>query len=66
MSRALEPIFARETTAAKLLDMTRGEFVTLVQSGALPPPVLHDRWDVAELQAIMRGTKMRPSEEFDL
>lgn len=60
------PLFASDKTAARLLDMSRPQFLSLVQAGALPGPVKHDRWDVAELQAIMRGDKIKPSEEFDL
>ena len=60
------PLFASDKTAARLLDMSRPQFLALVQAGALPGPVKHDRWDVSELQAIMRGDKIKPSEEFDL
>ncbi|MTH79391.1 hypothetical protein [Paracoccus aestuariivivens] len=60
------PLFASERTAAQLLDMKPAEFKALVLAGALPGAVLHGRWDVAELQAIMRGNKIKPSEEFDL
>lgn len=60
------PLFAAERTAAKMLDMTPAEFRALVEAGSLPGPVQHDRWDVSQLEAIMRGTKPKPSEEFDL
>lgn len=49
------PLFASERTAAQLLDMKLVEFRALVQAGALPGPTRLDRWDVSELQAIMRG-----------
>lgn len=62
----MQPLFASEKTAARLLDMQPAEFRKLVDAGALPCAVRHERWDVAELQAIMRGTKIKPSEEFDL
>lgn len=62
----VQPLFASEKTAARLLDMQPAEFRDLVNSGALPCAVRHGRWDVAELQAIMRGTKIKPNEEFDL
>jgi hypothetical protein len=60
------PLFASEPTAAALLDMRPAEFRELVSAGALPQPVRFGRWDVTELQAIMRGTAARPKEEFDL
>lgn len=60
------PLFASDRTAARLLDMSRPQFLSLVQAGALPGPVAHSRWDVSELQAIMRGDKIKPAEEFDL
>lgn len=63
---AILPLFAAERTAAKILDMTPAEFRALVASGSLPGPVQYDRWDVAQLEAIMRGTKPKPSEEFEL
>lgn len=53
------PIFASETTAAKLLDMKLGEFRGLVDGGHLPkgrelaPGVT--RWDVEELRRIVTG-----------
>ncbi|WP_294930504.1 hypothetical protein [uncultured Paracoccus sp.] len=64
--RNVQPLFASEKTAARLLDMQPAEFRRLVDVGALPCAVKHGRWDVAELQAIMRGTKIKPAEEFDL
>ncbi len=60
------PLFVREQTAAQILDMTTAEFMALVNQGALPGPTALGRWDVAELSAIMRGTKPKPAEEFDL
>jgi hypothetical protein len=60
------PMFAREQTAAKILDMTCTEFRTLVECGSLPKPTAHNRWDVAALEAIMRGEKIKPAEDFDL
>lgn len=65
MTRAA-PLFASERTAAQMLDMSAAEFRRLVEAGSLPGPVAHDRWDVAELVAIMRGTKPKPAQEFDL
>lgn len=63
---AAHPIFASERTAAALLDMKPAEFRRLVDIGCLPTPCAHDRWDVSELIAIMRGAKVKPREEFDL
>ena len=34
----IRPIFASETTAARLLDMKPAEFRSLVEAGHLPPP----------------------------
>jgi hypothetical protein len=49
------PIFARDVTAARMLDMKPAEFRRLVEEGALPPPVKFDRWSVEELKRIMSG-----------
>ena len=51
----MTPIFARDVTAARMLDMKPAEFRRLVEQGALPSPVKHERWDVEELKSIMRG-----------
>ena len=53
-----QPIFARDTTAAKLLDMRPCEFRRLVDEGALPGPVKVagvERWYVKELERILTG-----------
>jgi hypothetical protein len=63
------PLFARDTTAARLLDMPPARFRTLVNQGALPAPCHvagEKRWDVEELQSVMRGVKLRPTEGLDL
>jgi predicted DNA-binding transcriptional regulator AlpA len=68
MSKAT-PLFVRSSTAARMLDMPASEFRHLVASGALPPPVRigsHERWHVAQLEAIVRGEAALPDEEFDL
>lgn len=62
----LTPLFASETTAAALLDMKPREFRDLVQAGALPGPTRLDRWDVAQLQDIMRGKAHKPKDTLDL
>jgi len=66
---ALRPLFADERTAAQLLDMAPATFRRLVADGVLPPPCRVgeiERWDVEELQAIMRGRKPRRREELEL
>lgn len=62
----VQPLFASASTAAKLLDMKPSEFQQLVDSGSLPGPVKHYRWDVEQIRAIMRGEFVKPSEDFDL
>ena len=57
----LEPLFASAVTAARLLDMAPGTFRDLVDRGHLPPPRrigTVQRFDVAELQAVIRGDKI--------
>lgn len=56
-----EPIFASDTTAAKLLDLPKAEFAKLVAAGHLPRP--HrigpvERFDVDELRRVIRGDKI--------
>lgn len=63
------PIAVRATNAAAMLDMPAAEFRRLVERGALPPPVRiggHERWHVAQIEAIIRGDAAKPSEDFDL
>lgn len=63
------PLFARETTAASLLDMKPKQFRTLVDQGALPAPCTiagERRWDVEELQSIIRGRKPTAPEGIEL
>lgn len=55
----ITPIFASERTAAKLLDMSVGDFQRLVAEGVLPGPVGLGRWDVEELRRIVRGDAAR-------
>ena len=52
------PLFANESTAARLLDMKPAEFRSLVEGGHLPRA--RDlgglkRWDVEELRRIAKG-----------
>lgn len=54
----LEPIFASESSAARLLDMPPSQFRQLVAAGHLPPPVMigqAKRFDVEELRRVIRG-----------
>lgn len=57
--KAQFPLWASETTAAKLLDMKPREFRALVEDGHLPrgreiaPGMI--RWDADELRAIGQG-----------
>lgn len=55
-------------TAARMLDLPVAEFLRLVAEKALPPPRRigdHQRWDVAQIEATLRGTAQRP-EPFEL
>lgn len=56
---APKPLFAKASTAARLLDMTKNEFEELVQNGHLPQASniggIHARWDVEMLQRILSG-----------
>jgi hypothetical protein len=61
MPKTSDPLFASERTAARLLDMKPDEFRGLVDRGHLPPPRRIgevERFDVAELQAVIRGDKI--------
>ncbi|WWT39556.1 hypothetical protein [Microcystis phage Mae-JY02] len=63
------PLAVKATTAAAMLDMPPAEFKRLVERGALPPPVrigAHERWHVAQIEAIIRGDAAKPSEDFEL
>ena len=67
--RDTQIIYACDTTAARMLDMRPAEFRELVALGALPAPLKIgqlERWSISEIDAIMRGTKPKPKEEFDL
>jgi predicted DNA-binding transcriptional regulator AlpA len=62
-------IAATRLTAAKMLDLKPSDFDTLVEVGALPRPVAlgkHQRWPVAELEAIVTGKRFRPQSDFEL
>lgn len=52
------PLFASETSAARLLDMSPAMFRSLVEGGHLPRPrdiAGLKRWDVAELRRVISG-----------
>lgn len=60
----MRPILAGEHMAAKLLDMTLGDFRGLVECGALPGPAVwiadkFPRWSVADLEAIATGAVLQ-------
>lgn len=61
MPKTPDLLFASERTAARLLDMKPGDFRALVDRGHLPPPRKIgnlERFDLAELQAVIRGDKI--------
>lgn len=65
---AIVPKFAADGTAAKLLDMTRQEFNALVTVGILPRPMKigpHERWSVADLEAIADGKAAIPDQDIE-
>lgn len=62
----MQPMFASASTAAKLLDMKPTEFLRLVEAGSLPGPVRHERWDVDQIRAIMRGDAVKARRQFEL
>lgn len=62
----VQPLFVRDTTAARMLDMKPCEFRQLVDAGALPGPVRYERWDVDQIRSIMRGEAMKPKDTFEL
>lgn len=58
MPKTPDLLFASERTAARLVDMKPDEFRDLVDRGLLPPPRRIgnvERFDLAELQAVIRG-----------
>ena len=63
------PIAVKDTTAARLLDMSAREFRDLVKVGALPPAKrvgAYERWLVSDIEAIVTGKAIRPDAGFDL
>lgn len=60
------PLFANDRNAAAMLDMRPAEFRGLVNDGVLPKPTSiggHERWRVADLEAINSGAAM--AEDFE-
>lgn len=63
----VNPIFASESKAAKLMDMKIGEFRELVKLGLLPPPCRvgdFERWEVDQLKAVASGNAIDGSAEI--
>lgn len=63
------PILAKDTTAAKLLDMSTPRFRELVKMGSLPKPVElggEERWIVDDIMAIVTGRAARPDKDEDI
>lgn len=58
----ITPIAVGEKNTAKMMDMSLERFQNLVRAGSLPRPKPIapgvERWSVAELDAILNGTKM--------
>ncbi|MCA0204342.1 MAG: helix-turn-helix domain-containing protein [Proteobacteria bacterium] len=66
---SIAKLAVKDTTAAQMLDMSPKDFRALVEAGALPPALPigeHQRWLVADLEAIITGKKIRPDTGFDL
>ncbi|MEQ9247813.1 hypothetical protein [Roseovarius confluentis] len=62
-------IAVKDTTAAKMLDLSAPEFRRLVEVGALPQPCLiggHKRWLVDMLEAVVDRDASKPEQEFEL
>lgn len=61
MTVRFDPLFVRETKAARMMDMSTSEFLGLVDQGALPGPVDlpgSKRWRIADLKAVGDGSAM--------
>ena len=66
---SLTPVYARNATAARLLDMPVSRFRALVRQGILPPPVRiadMERWKIPEFLAILDGSAARPPRFEDI
>jgi len=64
----IDKLAVKDTTAARMLDLSAAEFRKLVSAGALPPPArigTHERWNVDQLRAILRGDAARPNDDFE-
>lgn len=60
----------RDTSAARMLDMSATDFRRLVQRGVFPPPVRLEsgleRWRVSDIEAILSGKAAFPDEDIEL
>jgi hypothetical protein len=69
MNAHTRPLAVGERTAAAMLDMSPREFAELVACGALPAAKTigsHQRWMVADLEAILSGEAAKPDEAFTI
>lgn len=65
----MQQIMASEARAAKLMDLTRSEFKSLVEVGSLPPgreiaPGIV-RWNVQELRRIASGDQIEGMQDVE-
>ncbi|UWQ47633.1 hypothetical protein K3719_07935 [Leisingera aquaemixtae] len=62
----ITPIAVGEKTAAKMMDMTPGDFRRLVGAGCLPSPITLtsgiERWRVSDLESVLNGNAMNEDE----
>lgn len=66
-SRAIRPLYVKQRTAARMMDMDQPLFAELVEVGVLPKPVDFMgrlRWRVADLDDINSGAAM--DQEFEV
>ncbi|MFC4734080.1 helix-turn-helix transcriptional regulator [Salipiger abyssi] len=66
---AARPLAVKDTSAAKMLDMSADEFRRLVSVGALPSPCDIGglkRWRTDDIEAILQGGAAVPDEDFEL
>ena len=60
--------YASAAITGRMLALSAAEFRKLVSAGALPPPArigTHERWNVDQLRAILRGDAARPNDDFE-
>ncbi|MPL98012.1 hypothetical protein SDC9_44210 [bioreactor metagenome] len=59
----LERLAVKAKEAARMLSLSVQDFLFLVEQGALPPPIRlgkHTLWVVAEIEAVLTGSKIEP------